>query len=52
LRNRDELTNRWKKGDKIEISEVHSLADGEVVKIGTPYVEGSKLLRDNITEEG
>ena len=32
-----------KKGDKIEISEVLLLADGDDVKIGTPYVEGSKV---------
>lgn len=38
------LTN-WigKKGDKIEISEVLLLANGDDVKIGTPYVEGSKV---------
>ena len=32
-----------KKGDKIEISEVLLLANGDDVKIGTPYVEGSKV---------
>ncbi len=32
-----------KKGDKIEISEVLLLANGDEVKIGTPYVEGSKV---------
>ncbi len=32
-----------RKGDKIEISEVLLLADGDDVKIGTPYVEGSKV---------
>jgi len=32
-----------KKDDKIEISEVLLLANGDDVKIGTPYVEGSKV---------
>ncbi len=32
-----------KKGDKIEISEVLLFANGDDVKIGTPYVEGSKV---------
>jgi len=32
-----------KKGDKIEISEVLLLVNGDDVKIGTPYVEGSKV---------
>ena len=31
------------KGDKIEISEVLLIADGEDIKIGNPYVEGSKV---------
>lgn len=31
------------KGDKLEIAEVLLVADGEDVKIGTPYVEGSKV---------
>lgn len=31
------------KGDKIEISEVLLFADGQNVKVGTPYVDGSKV---------
>lgn len=31
------------KGDKIEISEVLLIADGEDIKIGNPYIEGSKV---------
>lgn len=31
------------KGDKIEISEVLLIADGEDIKIGSPYIEGSKV---------
>jgi len=33
------------KGDKIEISEVLLIADGEDIKIGNPYIEGSKESR-------
>jgi len=31
------------KGDKIEISEVLLIADGEDIKIGNPYIAGSKV---------
>jgi len=31
------------KGDELEITEVLLIADGEDVKMGTPYVEGSKV---------
>ena len=31
------------KGDKIEISEVLLFADGQNVKVGTPYIDGSKV---------
>lgn len=31
------------KGDKVEISEVLLVADGDDTKIGTPYVEGAKV---------
>lgn len=32
-----------KKGDKIEVNEVMLFADGSDVKVGEPYVEGSKV---------
>ena len=31
------------KGDKLEITEVLLIADGEDIKMGTPYIEGSKV---------
>jgi len=31
------------KGDKLEITEVLLIADGDDIKIGTPYIEGSKV---------
>lgn len=33
-----------KKGDKIEISDVLLLVDGDDIKIGNPLVEGSKVI--------
>lgn len=32
------------KGDKIEVSEVLLVANGEDIKLGNPYVEGSKVV--------
>ncbi len=32
------------KGDKVEISEVLLLAEGNSVKIGKPYIEGGKVV--------
>ena len=31
------------KGDKLEINEVLLIADGEDIKLGAPYIEGSKV---------
>ncbi len=31
------------KGDKLEVSEVLLIADGEDIKMGNPYIEGSKV---------
>ena len=33
-------------GDKIEFDQVLLLADGEDVSIGTPYLEGSKVIAE------
>ncbi len=46
-----ELLGQYKVGDKVEIKEVLLVADGDNVKVGAPYLEGSKVVAEVVAQK-